>query len=66
MWNGTGQREHLSRDSGPGHNQNIVVTLSFDDSFQQATGLTPAQLKNIKYAVRVLGGGDVQKAFGKK
>ena len=66
MWNGTGKREHLSRDSGPGHGQHIMVTLSFDDSFQQATGLTPAQLKNIKYAVRVLGGGDVQKAFGKR
>jgi len=64
MWNGTGKREHLSRDSGPGA-QTVIVTLSFDDTFQQATGLTPAQLKNIKYAVRVLGGGDVQKAFGK-
>jgi hypothetical protein len=63
MWNGTGQREHLSRDNAG--RQNIVVTLSFDDTFQQATGLTPAQLKNLKYTVRILGGGDVQKALGK-
>jgi hypothetical protein len=63
MWNGTGQREHLSRDNAG--RQNIVVTLSFDDTFQQATGLTPAQLRNLKYTVRILGGGDVQKALGK-
>lgn len=66
MWNGTGQREHLTRDTGGGAGQHIQVTLSFDDSFQTATGLTPSQLRNIKYAVRLLGGGDVQKAFGKK
>jgi hypothetical protein len=58
--NNTGAPEWVS----PGGPCQIEIILSMDASFAKATGLTPQQLKNIKYTVRTQGGGDVQKAFG--
>jgi hypothetical protein len=57
-YNGTGHPEWV------GGSPTVDIVLHMDASFAKATGLTPQQIKNIKYTVRTQGGGDVQKAFG--
>jgi hypothetical protein len=42
---------------------NLEVVVSYHGSMQQ-TGLTPQQLKDIRFEVRTRGGGSVQHAFG--
>lgn len=41
----------------------VHITLELGDSFKR-TGLTPAQLEDIRYTIRTVGGGDAQKALG--
>ena len=59
-WNGTGRPEPV------GGAREIQVTIGFDPSFQQATGLTPLQLANIRKTVKVVGGGSAQRTFGSR
>jgi hypothetical protein len=60
-FNATGRNEHLV----PAGTQNVQVTISFDESFQRATGLTQRELANIRKTVQI-NGGDVQTTLGSK
>ena len=44
---------------------NMHITLDFGPNFQQATGLSQQQLEQLRFTVRTVGGGDVQRALGK-
>lgn len=43
----------------------LHITLELGDSFKK-TGMSAEQLKDIRYTVRTVGGGDTQRAFGSK
>ena len=55
-YGGTGQQ---------GEPQAISITMELGPNFKKQAGLTDQMLADIRYEVRIKGGGDVQTAFGR-
>jgi TP901 family phage tail tape measure protein len=62
--NGSRVFSHGTSEGMMGGGGAIEIIISIDPSMQQV--LSPQQIRAIQFAVRRLGGGDVQKAFGRK
>ena len=63
-WSGAGSGAYggTGEQAGP---QAISITMELGPNFKKQAGLTDQMLADIRYEVRIKGGGDVQTAFGR-